>query len=151
MSGRHESARRETVNPEGFDPTDYMSNDGFRRTMGLPREGSAAPAGIVLEIGDDLRIAVTDAAGRPCLTMGPFPEEDAIAVWRALGNASGLVLSIRVAGGELEAPYDQIGPVRVGRLRDRRRLAVLTGRRPRFLMRRKVGGPAPRSGAPAEG
>lgn len=105
------------------------------------REG-ARPAGVALSrIGETDRfgLAVVDAAGNSLLPLGPFPEEDVVALWRGLGASSGLALLIETADGSREAAYEQIGPVQLGAIRIRRRHGLLNGRRPRFLVRRKTG------------
>jgi hypothetical protein len=48
-----------------------------------------------------------------------------------------LPLTIQGRDGELHQPVEQIGLVQVGPVRIRRGKAVLAGRRPRFLVRRK--------------
>jgi len=100
------------------------------------------PAGLALQPDDssqDFRIAVLDAAGAECIVLGPYPEEEVVAVWRGLGSSSGLPLYVRLAGGLMQLSLEQIGRVQLGRIRIRRRHGLLNGRRPRFLVRRKVG------------
>jgi hypothetical protein len=134
----------------GSGPATSWSGGAHERDVSLPRvigravPGSLTPARVILEIDRELRIAVADEEGGCLLSLGPFPEEDVIAIWRALGATSGLALSIRVSGGAIESPCPQLGRVRVGAVSQRRRLAVLSGRRPRFLARRKPGRPAGR-------
>src|SRR5947209_5040054 len=48
---------------------------------------------------DMLDIAVIDERGSARLRLGPFAEDDVIAVWRALGAASGLPLMIQPEDG----------------------------------------------------
>ena len=76
--------------------------------------------------------------------LGRFDEEEIVAVWRRLGQESGLPLMIQNPDGSLVAPYPQIGPLALGDVRQRRRHGLLSGRRPRFLTRRKTGRPAAR-------
>ena len=103
--------------------------------------GGARPTGLALSLvrgpGRRARIAVVDKRGSALLRLGPFPESDVVAIWRALGAASGLPLMVEHADGRL-APYPQVGPVLVGPIRIRRRHGLLAGRRPRFLVRRKT-------------
>jgi hypothetical protein len=102
-------------------------------------EGSV-PAGIVLDLArgeDDLRIVIIDAARNPVLSLGPFPEEEIIALWRSIAASSGLTPMMRAWNGEAEPLACQLGRLRLGRVADRRRLGVLNRRRPRFLARRK--------------
>jgi uncharacterized protein DUF6101 len=73
------------------------------------------------------------------LQLGPFPDTDVVAIWRGLGAASGLPLMIEHADGRLRPLYPQVGPLLVGPIRIRRRHGLLSGRRPRFLVRRKTG------------
>jgi hypothetical protein len=108
----------------------------------IGRVGSQA-AGLALRLSpsgpaDMLDIAVVDERGSALLRLGPFAEEDVIAVWRALGAASGLPLMIEDEDGRLEKPFPQVGRVHLGPIRIRRRHGLLNGRRPRFLVRRKT-------------
>lgn len=102
-------------------------------------------AGLALRLaspeGEDelFEIAVTDEHGAVALALGPYPADDVVAVWRSLGGASGLPLLVQAPDGSLSAPYPQIGPLKLGTSRMRRRIGLLTGRRPRFLTRRKPG------------
>lgn len=84
-------------------------------------------------------LAVLGVGGEDLVRLGPFDEEDVIAEWRRLGAASGLPLVVVGEAGEIAAPYPQIGPLKLGAVRLRRRHNLLNGRRPRFLSRRKVG------------
>jgi hypothetical protein len=84
-------------------------------------------------------LAILDAERRTLLALGSYTEEEAIAAWRRLGLAAGLPLAIEGADGTVEIPYPQLGRVRLGVTRQRRRHGLLSGRRPRFLTRRKTG------------
>ena len=107
--------------------------------IGGGQGGAAAPAGLALAFADGVfRITITDAAGRPLGTLGPFAEDEVVAVWRRVAAASGLPLLVAGPDGSLEPAYPQVGRLRLGAERDTRRLAVLSGRRPRFLVRRKA-------------
>lgn len=75
----------------------------------------------------------------PLMALGPFDEEDVVAEWRALGAKSGLPLKLQLPNGSVMEPYPQIGRVAVGTSRQRRRIGLLSHRRPRFLTRRKIG------------
>ena len=104
------------------------------------------PAGMVLRLeplplidGECFEILVAGEDGGTLMRLGPFPEEEVVAVWRALGASSGLPLVIEDAGGERETPFPQIGRVQLGAVRIRRRHGLLSGRRPRFSTRRKTG------------
>lgn len=103
----------------------------------------ARAAGLVLRLSPDggdasAEIAVVDAGGETLLRLGPFGDEDVIAVWRALGAASGLPLMMADESGRLQNLYAQVGRLHLGPIRIRRRHGLLNGRRPRFLVRRKT-------------
>ena len=103
----------------------------------------AKPAGVALrldadaEASDTFDIALVDAEARPLMVLGPFPEDDVVAVWRSLAGTSGLPLMLQDAQGAVQSPFPQIGPLRLGEVRIRRLYGLLKGRRPRFLVRRK--------------
>jgi hypothetical protein len=103
----------------------------------------AAPRGLALRLkgdeADTFEIALLGETGAPLMVLGPFPEDDAIAIWRSLGASSGLPLMIQDPEGGLQNPYPQIGPLQLGPIRIRRGHGLLSGRRPRFLVRRKTG------------
>lgn len=120
---------------DGFDPMNGRPDGAARHLIG--RERWLIASRIVLRMSPDLRILLEGKNGRTLLTFGPFAEEDVIAAWRSLGDASGLPLAIEAPGGALETPCQQVGRLRLTSMPDRRRLVVLTGRRPRFLTRRK--------------
>jgi hypothetical protein len=80
---------------------------------------------------------VIDAEGRPALCVGHHPESEVVAAWRSLAAASGLTLMVMDAEGVLTTAQAQIGRLRLGALHMRRGHGLLTGRRPRFLVRRK--------------
>ena len=90
------------------------------------------PASMLFEVfltagdGRDLVIAVLD-------------EDDAVACWRNAGKATGLPLLMQAADGTTSTPYPQIGPVALGAFHIRRQHSFLRHRRPRFLVRRKIG------------
>ncbi len=107
-----------------------------------PRAGRRA-AGLALRLAepageeDWFEVAIVDEAGAVAQALGPYPDEEVVAVWRALAGASGLPLLVQDPEGRLSAPYPQLGPLKLGATRMRRRVGALTGRRPRFLARRK--------------
>lgn len=88
---------------------------------------------------DGCRIVVSGEGGATLMSLGPFAEEDVIAVWRSLAATSGLPLAILYPDGTAEHLSAQIGRLKLGPIRVRRRLVVLNGRRPRFLVKRKFG------------
>ena len=83
-------------------------------------------------------VLVVGAAGDTLLPLGPYPEHEVVATWRALSAASGLPILFETVEGERKALSGQIGRVQLGETCARRR-RPLAGRRPRFLMRRKTG------------
>lgn len=106
------------------------------------------PAGIALafateeseECGEDRFVLVlTDAAGESFSELGPFCEDEVVAVWRDMAAKSGLVRMIIREDGALSPVSQQIGRLALGRTRMRRRHGSLCDRRPRFLVRRKTG------------
>jgi hypothetical protein len=68
-------------------------------------------------------------------------DQDVIAEWRLWANALGLPLLMEGLDGRCVAAEDRIGEVEVSDPRPRRRHSFLSGRRPRFLMRRRAGKP----------
>lgn len=122
-------------------PVRTVIEGGTGSCIGAWRQAAeSAPAGVVLDLSgatDDLRIVIVDHAGAPAHILGPFPEEDVIAVWRSIALASGLTPMMRAWNGRTEPLACQLGRLRLGRTQDRRRTGVLNRRRPRFLVRRK--------------
>lgn len=105
------------------------------------RDGDA-PAGLALKLdptSDSYNLVLLDEGNQPLMALGTYPEEDVVAEWRTLGAASGLTLKIQLGNGAVITPYPQIGRVRIGPVRIRRRHGLLAHRRPRFLTRRKTG------------
>ncbi len=101
------------------------------------------PSGLALRLSspdpedDRFEIAIVDQAGVVAQTLGPYPDEDVVAVWRSIAAASGLPLMVQMPDGRLDTPYPQLGPLRLGATHPRRRHGLLNHRRPRFLTRRK--------------
>ncbi len=87
----------------------------------------------------DFELVLAHAEAGRSIVVGRFGEEDIVATWRSFADASGLPMVIEHADGMLDMPYRQIGRLRVGDTRMRRRHGLLNGRRPRFLVRRKTG------------
>jgi hypothetical protein len=71
--------------------------------------------------------------------LGPFPEEEVSAIWRFFHDVSGLSLMSEEPGGGFYVMTEHLGLAVLGEHRARRRYAFLSGRRPRFLTRRKAG------------
>jgi hypothetical protein len=125
---------------------------GIAHAAMLGKDG-IPPAGLVLKIEpahvgqpdaeaaphETFRVIVVDKDHAPLMELGPFPEEDIVAVWRAMSRDSGLPLMIERANGDILCPFPQMGRVRLGEIHIRRRYGLLNGRRPRFLVRRKTG------------
>ena len=101
---------------------------------------AAVLAGVSLSYDRGLfRVDVVDESGATFLSLGPYAEEEVMSVWRSLSAASGLPLLATGPRGGLTELYPQLGRLVLGAKPDPRRLAVLSGRRPRFLARRKAG------------
>lgn len=111
----------------------------------------ARPVGVAMRIAEEegagapaFELAIVDETGAIGCVLGRFAEEDIVAEWRRLGLASGLPLMLQNPDGSLSAPYPQIGPLALGCVHFRRGHGLLSGRRPRFLTRRKTGRPCAR-------
>ncbi|WP_054207349.1 MULTISPECIES: DUF6101 family protein [Bosea] len=106
--------------------------------------GAAGWRGVALRLanttGEDetFQLALTAGDGRS-ITVATVNQDDAVALWRDCGRASGLPLLLETSDGAISEPFPQIGPLALGPIRVRRRHAFLNGRRPRFLVRRKSG------------
>lgn len=83
-------------------------------------------------------LALTAGDGRS-ITVAVVDQDNGVAVWRDCGRTSGLPLLFETADGVVSEPYPQLGRLALGPIRLRRRHALLNGRRPRFLARRKTG------------
>ncbi|MEH3117959.1 MAG: DUF6101 family protein [Methylorubrum populi] len=105
-----------------------------------------APVGVALAFDDAAEacgedrfaLLLVDAEGEVAMRLGPFAEEDVVAVWRAVSAKGGLARMLLREDGAIVPVSQQLGPVVLGRGRQRRRHAALSGRRPRFLVRRKT-------------
>ncbi len=95
-------------------------------------------AGAAIADDDRFQLALTAGDGRS-VVVAVLDQDDAIAVWRDAGQVSGLPLLLETSDGAITEPYPQVGRVALGAVRIRRRHALLAGRRPRFLTRRKTG------------
>ncbi len=99
--------------------------------------------GIALRLANGSRsetcfeLALTAGDGRS-ISIAVIDEEDAVALWRDCGKASQMPLLLETGDGALSEPYPMLGPLQLGTIRIRRRHALLAGRRPRFLARRKT-------------
>jgi hypothetical protein len=120
---------------------------GLDGAVTMPGAGTANAAGLALKVDpntDGFLIDVVDRDSTMLVRLGPFDQDDIVAVWRSLGASSGLPLMVERPDGGLDAPYAQVGPLPLGAVRIRRRHGLLSGRRPRFLVRRKTGRLPPR-------
>ena len=95
-------------------------------------------AGAAIADDDRFQLALTAGDGRS-VVVAVLDQDDAIAVWRDAGRSSGLPLLLETGDGAITEPYPQLGRLALGPIRIRRRHALLAGRRPRFLTRRKTG------------
>lgn len=106
--------------------------------------GSAAWRGVALRLADPhgtserFELALTAGDGRS-VVVATADHDDAVALWRELGRVSGLPLLLETVDGTISEPFPQLGRVALGPTRLRRRYALLSDRRPRFLTRRKPG------------
>jgi hypothetical protein len=120
---------------------------GLDGAVTMPGAGTANAAGLALKVDpntDGFLIEVVDRDSTMLVRLGPFDQDDIVAVWRSLGASSGLPLMVERPDGGLDAPYAQVGPLPIGAVRIRRRHGLLSGRRPRFLVRRKTARLPPR-------
>lgn len=121
---------------------------GFAATpLPIIGSGGAVPAGVALAFAteasdlcgeDRFALLLVDAEGEVLARLGPFAEEDVVALWRDCAARTGLPRMILREDGDLAPVSSQIGRVALGRVRQRRRHGLLNGRRPRFLVRRKT-------------
>jgi hypothetical protein len=88
---------------------------------------------------DRFLLLVVDAEGETLQSLGPFSEDDVVAIWRDVSTRAGLMRMIVREDGALVPVGQQIGRLMLGQTRIRRRHAGLGARRPRFLVRRKTG------------
>ena len=87
---------------------------------------------------DRFALLVVDAEGEVLARLGSFADEDVVATWRDACARSGLPRMIVREDGGVGTVGHQLGRVVVGKVRQRRRVGSLNGRRPRFLVRRKA-------------
>jgi hypothetical protein len=105
-----------------------------RRAAGLAMRLASEEGG-----EETFEIAIVDDRGAVAQSLGPYGEDEVVAVWRALGDATGLPLMVQTPDGAISNPYPQIGPLKLGPVRIRRRHGLLAHRRPRFLVNRRTG------------
>ncbi|MEH3146082.1 MAG: DUF6101 family protein [Methylobacterium frigidaeris] len=88
---------------------------------------------------DRFAILVVNQAGDPLMRIGTYDDAVVVAVWRRLAAEAGLPMIVIQEDGVVTPMGDQLGRVKLGATRMRRRNGLLGGRRPRFLVRRKTG------------
>ncbi|WP_375455216.1 DUF6101 family protein [uncultured Methylobacterium sp.] len=139
-------------NRTGHPGADGAAAPGFAFTAStLPVIGAGAPAakpaGIALAFATDeaegcgedrFALLLVDADGGVLSRLGPFCEEEVVAVWRDLSARTGLPRMIVREDGALATVAAQVGRLMLGKTRIRRH-GSLGDRRPRFLVRRKTG------------
>ena len=117
-------------------PTVRMRGGGVA-IIGSSWGGETATALALTPDGARFAINVLDRIDAPILSLGPFDEDEVVAIWRSLSARSGLPLAVSQSSGQIEWPFPQLGRLRIGAVQRRRRTPSLSGRRPRFLVRRK--------------
>ena len=116
--------------------TNPTEADLLSQPPGLIQRGDAAGVTISCE-GGRFVLTIRDAAGAALLAFGPYGDDDVLAVWRSLCDRSGLPMAQVDGRGDIRPLLPHLGRIALGAAPDRSRLAVLSGRRPRFLTRRK--------------
>ena len=126
--------------PEGFSfaasPLPVFGNSFTSKPAGIALAFANADADRCGE--DRFMLHVVDADGEVLGRLGPFTDEDIVATWRDCALKSGLPRMILREDGCLGTVSRQCGRVVLGQTRQRRRHGSLSGRRPRFLVRRKT-------------
>lgn len=123
--------------PQAFNEVRVMGGSGRAALFGAA-PGLERVASVAMEAdGDEFSIVLLNGRNLPLLRLGPLDEDDIVAVWRAISDASGLPLTVLLPNGAVARPFEQLGRLRIGSAHPRRRTPVLNGRRPRFLVRRK--------------
>ncbi|HMN86814.1 MAG TPA: DUF6101 family protein [Bauldia sp.] len=142
----------------GSEPAFILDRDRAVVRRALPHSGPvtlavpvSAYAGVAVRIvpeGDEgaIRVHVELLHDDPGLTLpllvAEEPEE-AAADWQAWGRALNLPLLVVEQDGTIRAPLSRLGQLTVGTPGPRRLRRFLSGRRPRFLRRRKIGRSGP--------
>jgi hypothetical protein len=128
----------------GSEPAFILDRDRAVVRRALPHSGPVTLAVPVSAYA--IRVHVELLHDDPGLTLpllvADEPEE-AAADWQAWGRALNLPLLVVEQDGTIRAPLSRLGQLTVGAPGPRRLRRFLSGRRPRFLRRRKTGRPGP--------
>lgn len=115
------------------------SDQTSRETTRPAKAGVVRARGLLLtQEGDEYRIVLIDDRARASVALGPYAEPDFLGAWRALAIASGLPCFVLGPDSALVAVDPPSSGPSTRPAYDRNRLVVLSGRRPRFLVRRKA-------------
>jgi len=91
------------------------------------------------EFEDRVSVVLSHAdTGLEVILFEADDDTDVIAEWRKWGSTLGLPLLMEGMDGNTVCAETKLGDVQVGRPRPRRRHSLLSGRRPRFLGRRRT-------------
>lgn len=132
---------------DGVDAADFHRGvAGLSAANPAPIAGHAAGIALAFAGGDSqereddrFTLLFVDGEGATVSALGPFEEDEVVAIWRDLSQRTGLPRMIRREDGEIATVSRQIGRLALGTTRMRRRHGSLGERRPRFLTRRKTG------------
>ncbi|MFH6784278.1 MULTISPECIES: DUF6101 family protein [Methylobacterium] len=103
-------------------------------SLALCLDGDASDAA-----GEDrFAVMVLDRSGDPLMSLGIYGDDEVVAVWRRLGAETGLPMVVIQEDGAVAPMGQQVGRLKLGAIRIRRRHGLLAHRRPRFLTRRKT-------------
>ncbi|TNC10261.1 hypothetical protein FF100_23550 [Methylobacterium terricola] len=103
-------------------------------SLALCLDGDASDAA-----GEDrFAVMVLDRSGDPLMSLGLYGDDEVVAVWRRLGAETGLPMVVIQEDGAVAPMGQQVGRLKLGAIRIRRRHGLLAHRRPRFLTRRKT-------------
>lgn len=98
--------------------------------LGVSGEGATLSVSVTLVHRDrDLDIVLFEASD----------DENVTAEWLYWSGRFGLPLLVAEHDGSFSQPYDHLGALTIGKPGPRRKGSILSGRRPRFLTRRRVG------------
>ncbi|MDR3496074.1 MAG: DUF6101 family protein [Ancalomicrobiaceae bacterium] len=115
---------------------------GIPMAMRMPMNVFEGVAVRMVNEADDVTIVIELLHRDPNLSVPLTVARDmdeVVADWRAWGRVLGLPLLTVDVDGSYRAVEDRLGALTIGHARPRRRRSVLAKRRPRFLMRRRMG------------